>query len=74
MIGDGCSSNVPLLLTLSTTTSHLFTTTISTTISFAGSGDVWARTAARLRLVLVSVVVARWSKYIFVVFNMFLGY
>ena len=31
-----------------------------------GSGDGWVRTAARLRLVLVYVVVARWSFDLFV--------
>jgi hypothetical protein len=36
-----------------------------------GSGDGGARTAARLRLVLVSVVVARWSNDLFVIFITF---
>jgi hypothetical protein len=35
------------------------------------SGDGGARTAARLRLVLVFVVVARWSEYQFVIFFTF---
>jgi hypothetical protein len=71
MIGDGCFSNVSLFLTLSTTTSCLFTTTISTTTSLAGSGDVGAGTVACLRLMLVFVVVARWSNYLFVVLILF---
>jgi hypothetical protein len=36
-----------------------------------GSGDAGARMAARLRLVLVSIVIARWSKDLFVIFISF---
>jgi hypothetical protein len=35
------------------------------------SGDGAARTAARLRLVLVYAVLARWGKYLFVIFIIF---
>jgi hypothetical protein len=37
----------------------------------SNSGDGGARTVARLRLELVSVVVVRWSQYLFVVFITF---
>jgi hypothetical protein len=71
IISDGCCCGVLVLWDLSTTTSRLSTTTSSTTTSFPGFGDGGARTAARLRLALVFVVVARWSSDLFVIFFYF---
>ena len=71
VIGDGCCSDALVLQGLSTTTFHLSTTSSSTLTSFPSFGDGGARTAACLRLGPTFVVVARWSKDLFIIFVIF---
>jgi hypothetical protein len=72
IIGHGWYSSALVLWGFSITT-RLSTITNCTTTSFARSNDGGARTTAHLWLALVSVIVARWSKYLFVIFCYFLG-
>jgi hypothetical protein len=68
IIGDGCCSGVLVLWDLSTTTSCLSTTICLLRQGLPHSGDGGARTAVRLRLMLVFVVIAWWSEYLFIIF------
>jgi hypothetical protein len=55
-----------------TTNSRLSTATIPTTTNFAWSGDAGARAAVRIRLNPIVVVVASWSKDLYVFLSLFM--
>lgn len=61
IFGDGCGFGALVLWRLRTTTTPPSTTT-SSLLTSAARLDGGARTIARLRLILVPVAVARWSK------------
>jgi hypothetical protein len=65
--GHHCCSGALVLCDLSTMISRLSTKTNLLRQALSDSSDGRAMTAARLQLVLVSVVVARWYKYQFVI-------
>jgi hypothetical protein len=68
IIGNGSCSGALVLWGLGTMNSRFSTTTSFTKTSFAGSGEGGARTTTCLQLAPLCVVVARWSKFLFIIF------